>query len=61
MTKKRIVIPYYIVNEMNKKGEHFALPLFFAICDYYFKGINPKGLNEEQKRLFKKMLSTQQK
>ena len=62
MTKKRIVIPCEIVNEMNQKGERFALPLFFAICDYFFKGIPPKGLNKEQTNLFQKVcLSIQKK
>ena len=42
------------MEDLNKKGEHFALPLFFALCDYFFKGVAPQHLTKEQNDYFKK-------
>ena len=53
MKEKAFIIPLKIMEDLNKKGKDFTLPLFFALCDYFFKGVDPQHLTKEQNEYFK--------
>lgn len=55
-TNDKLIIPYEIVDDLRHKDRYFAMEMYFAMCDYYFKGIKPQHLTEEQNEYFQKVL-----